>query len=744
MGSFVWRNRAVEYDDNVNFTLAMLKSSKNFGGGVPAPGTLWRRCRSAGWVVIVFSEVIGLAAAESSWPGPAVSVLTNVAQLRWLASRQEAVGCAVRLKGVVLWASPAQDQLLLQDDSGAIQVDLRVQPPVQAGQRVRLEGTCLACSGILKEVLVDNDGLHPVAEKSGTVYLAAGRHAIRADWFNGPGRFELEVEYEGPGLPRQKIPDAVLFPVDRSNGTTNPVKGLEYRCYEGHWDRVPDFQRLPVVQRGTAANFDLRVRTRDEEVGLQFIGYVEVPRDGLYTFWTKSDDGSRLFVGESSLRLNVLGSGPLPVPRRLVPGQALREGEEDQWTEVEGTVTSVRADPSGVLQVEVSAGTNHLYLDVENASGLAPALFSRIRATGICRSTGRADSQRIARRLIVPDTKQIEVLAALPNSLSCKISQVAELRRLAATGQRIVCPIHLEGLILAVSPNRGLLTFQDDSGAALMMEMDLQGREVRPGQKVVLEGNSVVAGSRVILGNLVLVDNDGLHIMLEKSGAVFLNAGKHSIHLSWFNAEGEYGLEVYYQGPDLPRQKVPDSVLFRPEVDPASNALRWHNGLDYRCYEGAWARASDFNLLTPVRQGSTTNFDIRVASRAEDVGLEFSGFVEVPRDGVYTFSTISDDGSLLFVDEQPPRLEVTGTSALPEPCPIAARQILHEDQQNRWSQVEGTVTFASEESGVLGAGAELRHRSHTPRGGGRFRPFTSAASKQPDSGARDLPEHLHD
>ena len=96
----------------------MLNCSKNFSGGFRPLETLLRGCRGAGWAVIVFSEVFALAAAESSWPGPAVPVVTNVVQLRWLASRQEAVGCAVHLEGVVLWVGPAQDELILQDDSG--------------------------------------------------------------------------------------------------------------------------------------------------------------------------------------------------------------------------------------------------------------------------------------------------------------------------------------------------------------------------------------------------------------------------------------------------------------------------------------------------------------------------------------------------------------------------------------------------------------------------------------------------
>jgi signal transduction histidine kinase len=268
----------------------------------------------------------------------------------------------------------------------------------------------------------------------------------------------------------------------------------------------------------------------------------------------------------------------------------------------------------------------------------------------------------------------------------------------------------LEGVVLAVSTSRGVLAFQDDSGAALV-EMYLQGQDVQPGQRVVLEGNCVVAGARLTLGNPPLVDNNGLHVMLEKSGAIFLKAGKHSVRVSWFNRLSPSGLEVYYQGPELPRQRVPAAALFRPTIEPVSNALVWTNGLDYRAYEGDWPEVPDSTRLATAKQGSTANFDTGAGSRTENIAVDFTGFVEVPQDGVYTFSTISDDGSLLFIDEQRPCLEVIGAGAVPLPCPIAARQLLREDQQDRWAQVEGTVTFASEQTG----GLELELSSGTGR-----------------------------
>ena len=61
-----------------------------------------------------------------------------------------------------------------------------------------------------KEV-VDNDGTHPVTEKSGSVELSAGDHPIEVTFFQGGGGFELHVHWQGPGIRKEPIPADVLF-----------------------------------------------------------------------------------------------------------------------------------------------------------------------------------------------------------------------------------------------------------------------------------------------------------------------------------------------------------------------------------------------------------------------------------------------------------------------------------------------------------------------------------------------------
>jgi len=72
--------------------------------------------------------------------------------------------------------------------------------------------------------------------------------------------------------------------------------GLDYAYYEGEWRALPDFAGLEAVRTGRCETFTIDLERRDEKWAFTFEGFVKVARDGLYTFYTDSDDGSRLLI----------------------------------------------------------------------------------------------------------------------------------------------------------------------------------------------------------------------------------------------------------------------------------------------------------------------------------------------------------------------------------------------------------------------------------------------------------------
>jgi len=80
--------------------------------------------------------------------------------------------------------------------------------------------------------------------------------------------------------------------------------GISVKIYDGNWDQLPDFTALQPVEQLTANELSLNEINRQENFGALFEGYIEVPATGVYTFHLRSDDGSRLAIGQQPLLEN--------------------------------------------------------------------------------------------------------------------------------------------------------------------------------------------------------------------------------------------------------------------------------------------------------------------------------------------------------------------------------------------------------------------------------------------------------
>jgi len=73
-------------------------------------------------------------------------------------------------------------------------------------------------------------------------------------------------------------------------------------------------------------------------------------------------------------------------------------------------------------------------------------------------------------------------------------------------------------------------------------------------------------------------------------------------------------------------------------------------GLDYSYYQGHWDVLPDFQTMTPVRTGTASLLDLTPANgRTLDFGMRFEGYIDIPADGIYTFSVTCDDAVELSV-----------------------------------------------------------------------------------------------
>ena len=82
------------------------------------------------------------------------------------------------------------------------------------------------------------------------------------------------------------------------NVTESTVSGLVYQYFEGdfHEEGPPAFDRLESVRQGHVTDLSQLPAHRGNNFGLRYLGIVDVPADGTWTFATTSDDGSWLWI----------------------------------------------------------------------------------------------------------------------------------------------------------------------------------------------------------------------------------------------------------------------------------------------------------------------------------------------------------------------------------------------------------------------------------------------------------------
>ncbi|NJM15202.1 MAG: DUF4832 domain-containing protein, partial [Bacteroidales bacterium] len=85
---------------------------------------------------------------------------------------------------------------------------------------------------------------------------------------------------------------------DNPSGT---AAGLNYEYFKGSWNNLPDFNALTPAASGKVNTFDLNNRDQDDNFAFRFSGYINIATNGSYTFYTSSDDGSKLYIGNTEV-----------------------------------------------------------------------------------------------------------------------------------------------------------------------------------------------------------------------------------------------------------------------------------------------------------------------------------------------------------------------------------------------------------------------------------------------------------
>ena len=347
------------------------------------------------------------------------------------------------------------------------------------------------------------------------------------------GRYTVEVTVTDDSGATDTTTRTVWVTTARSpDGPSDVVPGVTAEYYEGTYTSLPAFGSATPKRVSNVSTFDISGRDRGDNVAYRFTGYVNVTETGTYTFYTDSDDGSRLYVGG----------------QRVVDNGGLHPA-----TEASGTIDL----QPGYHNVTVTY-FEHTGVEVLDVRWAGPSFGKRsITAANLSR-----------------ESTPLAEFAPSCGGLSCSF---------------------------------------DASGSSAT-------------------GSATITSYEWAFGD----------------GTTTTTTGPTVSHT--YASESDYDVTLTVVD-DAGNETTVTRTASATDPNPPANPSDTTSGLAYSYYEAGTVDAlSDLQSSAIVRNGTTDQFDLDPAHRGDNYGFRFTGYVEVPQTGEYTFYTTSDDGSRLFVD----------------------------------------------------------------------------------------------
>jgi hypothetical protein len=182
----------------------------------------------------------------------------------------------------------------------------------------------------------------------------------------------------------------------------------------------------------------------------------------------------------------------------------------------------------------------------------------------------------------------------------------------------------------------------------------------------------VFRSSKLYVDGSLLVNDEGIHGMLEKCGQKQLSSGSHIVYIEGFQAGGGVGMEAKYSGPDTGGKMmfmrsgvVPSGTFgkYYPSCDPTSQdadasqftVCMFRSEVSLGRIPALGQADSGVNRLYYIGKGRVPVVDLhnveqfRVAVRGTpDINYAWAiyGQLQVSVGGSYTLCIISDDGQV--------------------------------------------------------------------------------------------------
>ena len=384
--------------------------------------------------------------------------------------------------------------------------------------------------------------------------------------------------------------------------SASAANGLNYTYYEGNWSTMPDFSSINAAKGGATSNLDLGIRGRDTYFSILWQGYIVVPADGTYTFELTSDDGSKMYLG------NYNNSSTAFINNDGLHGSK--------------TLTASRYLYKGVFPIAISyfqgSGVNLMELYWSSTSGI-----SRQKVPD---NSFLTNYNTTVNNFSGLNYSYVEgSFNALPDFFSQSKAKTGNSSNidLGVRKQNTLYAMLWEGYITV--PTDAIYTFETNSDDGSKVYLGIYNNGLSP-----------------------LVNNDGNHGLQVRKGSIFLTAGVYPIAVSYYQNTGDGIMELYWSSNmGLARQQVPDNAF--KSTATAGKSSGSSGNISYKYFEGSFTSLPDLSAVTPKESGTSSNFDLGVRSRNEQYAMMWQANITVPTTGTYTFETVSDDGSKLYL-----------------------------------------------------------------------------------------------
>ena len=180
-------------------------------------------------------------------------------------------------------------------------------PYIQSGDQLFLKSTkiSLACETEGAEIRYTLNGAEP--DKNSGLYRSpielSKTTLLKMKAYHPTLMTSIPVEIV---IRKAELNDAVLI--------SDLLPGLAYRYFERFFVQATDLELVKPILHGITQDFNIRMAKVPNYFGLWFKGYIQVPADGLYTFYLSSNDGSYFYLDGKELIENDGNHGTVEEP----------------------------------------------------------------------------------------------------------------------------------------------------------------------------------------------------------------------------------------------------------------------------------------------------------------------------------------------------------------------------------------------------------------------------------------------